>query len=458
MTMPAALLALLLLLTAAISAALGYAVALLRGAHHPPGPRSGTAQEEAEEAAALRVELASWRARAEELGTRADLAEERAERDGAILRALAPVRTQLEQVGARVETMERQRAAQHAALAEQLRSTALAERELARTTSSLEGALRSRSARGLWGEVELVRILEASGMMRHVDFSEQRSVGALAHRRGTPRTPGPTAPRTEGAERSRPDVVIHLPGEGHLALDAKAPMDAYLEAISVDGPGDADQERRARLLTAHARALRAHVDELAARRYDRALGHSPELVVLFVPAEPVLAAALEADPALMEHALSRGVALTSPASLLTLLRTCATAWARTAVNDDARELLELGRTLYERLGTVAGHLEALGGALRRSVTAYNRAVGSMETRLLVTARSLEALGADLQGPAPIDADAAQVRAFSSPELSSPEPAGPERTPPAPSATTGAATSAATGAAQETANHHPAHQQ
>ncbi|MDO5064171.1 MAG: DNA recombination protein RmuC [Actinomyces bowdenii] len=430
MTMPASLLALLLLLTAAISAALGYAVALLRGAHHPPGPQSATAQGEAEVAAALRVELASWRARAEELGTRADLAEERSERDGAILRALAPVRTQLEQVGARVETMERQRAAQHAALAEQLRTTALAGRELARTASSLEGALRSRSARGLWGEVELARILEASGMMRHVDFSEQRSVGALAHRRGAPRGPG-SPHRTEDSGLARPDVVVHLPGEGHLALDAKAPMDAYLEAMAVDGATDADQERRTRLLTAHAKALRSHVDQLAARRYDRALGDSPELVVLFVPAEPVLAAALEADPTLMEHALDRGVALTSPASLLTLLRTCATAWARTAINDDARELLELGRTLYERLGTVAGHLDALGTALRRSVTAYNRAVGSMETRLLVTARSLEALGSELPAPTPIDADAAQVRAFSTPELSSSEPPGPQRTPPTP---------------------------
>jgi len=132
-------------------------------------------------------------------------------------------------------------------------------------------------------------------------------------------------------------------------------------------------------------------------------------VVLFVPAEAVLSAALEADPALLEHALGRGVALASPVSLLTLLRTCATAWARTAVNDDARELLEFGRTLYERLGTVAGHLDALGGALRRSVTAYNKAVGSMENRLLVTARSLETLGEQVDSPTLISADAAQAR-------------------------------------------------
>ena len=140
--------------------------------------------------------------------------------------------------------------------------------------------------------------------------------------------------------------------------------------------------------------------------------------MLFIPAEPILAAALDADPALLEHALGRGVALATPSSLLALLRTCATAWARTAVNDDARELVELGRTLYERLGTVAGHLDALGTALSRSVTAYNRAVGSVESRLLVTARSFNALGEGLSSPAPIDPDTAQVRQFINPEVTS----------------------------------------
>ena len=378
--------------------------------------------------AELRAQAAQWQARAEELSSRTQVAEERAERDGSVLRALAPVRSQLEQVGARVESLEKQRAEQHAALAEQLRATALREQDLARSTASLEGALRSRSARGMWGEVELARVLEASGMMRHVDFSEQRTIGALVQRRGRP-AGAPDAVGAVGsvgsvgsaagegaAGRSRPDVVVHLPGEGYLAVDAKAPMDSYLAATAVQGSGPEDEERRGQLLEAHARALRGHVDQLAARRYDRALGDSPELVVLFVPAEAVLSAALEADPALLEHALGRGVALTSPVSLLTLLRTCATAWARTAVNDDARELLELGRTLYERLGTVAGHLDALGGALRRSVTAYNKAVGSMEKRLLVTARTLETLGDQVSSPALISADAAQVRTFTASEL------------------------------------------
>ena len=397
---------LLLLVGLAIGAVIGYLGALAR--------RTTTHQSEGEQVAELRAQAAQWQARAEELSSRTQVAEERAERDGSVLRALAPVRSQLEQVGARVESLEKQRAEQHAALAEQLRATALREQDLARSTASLEGALRSRSARGMWGEVELARVLEASGMMRHVDFSEQRTIGALVQRRGG--LGAATDSGSGAAGRSRPDVVVHLPGDGYLAVDAKAPMDSYLVATAVQGSGPQDEERRSDLLAAHAKALRGHVDQLAARRYDRALGDSPELVVLFVPAEAVLSAALEADPALLEHALGRGVALTSPVSLLTLLRTCATAWARTAVNDDARELLELGRTLYERLGTVAGHLDALGGALRRSVTAYNKAVGSMENRLLVTARSLETLGEQVDSPTLISADAAQVRTFTAPEL------------------------------------------
>ena len=405
---------LLLLVGLAIGVVIGYIGAIAR--------RTTAVRSDHEQVAELRAQAAQWQARAEELSSRTQVAEERAERDGSVLRALAPVRSQLEQVGARVESLEKQRAEQHAALAEQLRATALREQDLARSTASLEGALRSRSARGMWGEVELARVLEASGMMRHVDFSEQRTIGALVQRRGGPAgAPGAvgsvgSAAGEGAAGRSRPDVVVHLPGDGYLAVDAKAPMDSYLAATAVQGAGPEDESQRGELLAAHAKALRGHVDQLAARRYDRALGNSPELVVLFVPAEAVLSAALETDPSLLEHALGRGVALASPVTLLTLLRTCATAWARTAVNDDARELLELGRTLYERLGTVAGHLDALGGALRRSVTAYNKAVGSMENRLLVTARSLETLGEQVDSPTLISADAAQVRTFTAPEL------------------------------------------
>ncbi|WP_159813082.1 DNA recombination protein RmuC [Actinomyces sp. zg328] len=375
----------------------------------------------------LRAEAAGWRARAEELESRAQIAEERSDRDASVLRALAPVRAQLERVGARVEEMERQRAAQHATLTEQLRAGAASEKELRRATTALEGALRSRSARGLWGEVELSRVLEASGMMRHVDFSEQRGLTGLA----------PAGARgAGGGATGRPDVVVHLPGKAHVAVDAKVPLDSYLRACGLDGSrraaaktvdssraedgaGEArgiSPDERGRLLQAHAKALRSHIDALAGRHYDRSLEGSPEMVVLFIPAEPILSAALDADPTLMDHALDRGVALTTPASLLALLRTCALAWAHTAVNEEAGELLALGRVLYQRLETVADHLTALGKALTRSVSAYNRVVGSVESRLLVTARGFESLGEGLPSPSPIGLEDAQVRSFSAPEL------------------------------------------
>lgn len=403
--MPATTLSVLLLvLGVLLGAALGYAWAVARSAVARADGR--------DEASALRAEAAQWRARAEELASRAEIAEERSERDGSVLRALAPVRTQLEQVGARVQAMEEQRAAQHATLSEQLRSGAEAERELRRTTASLESALRSRSSRGVWGEVELGRVLEASGMLRHVDFLEQRSVSTI---NGS--GPGPRGAGDPG--QSRPDVVVRLPGDAFIAVDAKVPMDSYLRASALEtGLGsvpEASGEREA-LLAAHARALRSHVDALAGRRYDRALGSSPELVVLFIPADPVLAAALDADPALLEHALRKGVALTTPASLLALLRTCAAAWTRAAMSDDAAELLELGRTLYERLGTVARHLDALGASLTKSVAAYNKAVGSMESRLLVTARTLESMSEDAPSTHRITPDDAQVRQFTQAEL------------------------------------------
>ncbi|WP_341466822.1 DNA recombination protein RmuC [Actinomyces lilanjuaniae] len=260
---------------------------------------------------------------------------------------------------------------------------------------------------GLWDDA-------ARGLCR---AAHRRLAGPAALRQAFQRRRPSSPSHLEGAELARPDVVIHLPGEGYLALDAKVPMDSYLEAARLGTATQEEQDRRTALLTAHAKALRSHVDQLASRRYDRALGSSPEIVVLFVPAEPVLAAALETDTSLMEHALERGVALTSPASLLALLRTCATAWARTAVNDDARDLLELGRTLYDRLSTLARHLDDLGRALRRSVSAYNKTVGSLENRLLVTARSLEVVGSEPHSPTPIGPDEAQLRSLTAAELS-----------------------------------------
>ena len=389
-----------LLVGLVVGALLGYAGAVARRASTP------------DEAGTLRAEVARWQARAEELSRRVDSAEARSQGDASVLQALAPVRAQLEQMTQRVDQMEQIRARQHGALAEQLRESARRETELARTTASLEGALRSRSARGTWGEVELARILEASGMLPHVDFAEQRSIGTLTQGRGRGGV-------TSSGDLGRPDVTIHLPGQGFLALDAKAPMDAYLRACAIEESGEDAESRRRAELSAHAKALRAHIEALAGRDYARSLGASPELVILFVPSEAALSAALRADASLLDDAMARGVALCSPVTLLAVARTCATAWARTSINEQADQVIALGRELYERLGVVAGHMENLGKHLAKTVDFYNKTVSSMESRLLASARSVSALeeaSKKTMTVTPIDPDAAQVRAFTKPEL------------------------------------------
>ena len=389
-----------LLVGLVVGALLGYAGAVARRASTP------------DEAGTLRAEVARWQARAEELSRRVDSAEARSQGDASILQALAPVRAQLEQMTQRVDQMEQIRARQHGALAEQLRKSARRETELARTTASLEGALRSRSARGTWGEVELARILEASGMLPHVDFAEQRSIGSLTQGRGR-------GGATSSGDLGRPDVTIHLPGQGFLALDAKAPMDAYLRACAIEESGEDAESRRHAELSAHAKALRSHVDALAGRDYARSLGASPELVILFVPSEAALSAALHADASLLDNAIARGVALCSPVTLLAVARTCATAWARTSINEQADQVIALGRELYERLGVVADHMENLGKHLAKTVDFYNKTVSSMESRLLTSARSVSALeeaSKKTMTVTLINPDAAQVRAFTKPEL------------------------------------------
>lgn len=389
-----------LLVGLVVGALLGYVGAVARRASTP------------DQAGTLRAEVARWQARAEELSRRVESAEARSQGDASVLQALAPVRAQLEQMTQRVDQMEQIRARQHGALAEQLRESARRETELARTTASLEGALRSRSARGTWGEVELARILEASGMLPHVDFAEQRSIGSLTQGRGRGGV-------TSSGDLGRPDVTIHLPGQGFLALDAKAPMDAYLRACAIEESGEDAESRRRAELSAHAKALRSHVDALAGRDYAQSLGASPELVILFVPSEAALSAALRADASLLDDAMARGVALCSPVTLLAVARTCATAWARTSINEQADQVIALGRELYERLGVVAGHMENLGKHLAKTVDFYNKTVSSMESRLLASARSVSALeeaSKKTMTVTPIDPDAAQVRSFTKPEL------------------------------------------
>ncbi|PID97289.1 MAG: DNA recombination protein RmuC [Actinomycetales bacterium] len=308
---------------------------------------------------------------------------------------VGPLREALLRVERQVHTLERDRGEQFARVALELTRVQSSADGLREQTASLVGSLSSSGVRGSWGELSLQRVLEASGMLARCDLDLQ-----------------PTLVGDDGTRR--PDVVVHLPGNRHVAVDAKAPMTQFL-AAQADG---LDPEQRARKLRAHAKALRRHLDALAGKGYWQLVGTSPELVVCYVPGEAFLAAALDADPTLHEYALDRGVVLASPATLLALLRTIAVTWRQHSLAEGARELLLLGRQLYERIGGLARHTEAVGDSLARAVSAYNTWVGSLESRLLVTARRMEALGlGDDSHPVGFPAQVESVpRSLRSPEL------------------------------------------
>ncbi|WP_024368424.1 DNA recombination protein RmuC [Arthrobacter sp. TB 26] len=324
--------------------------------------------------------------------------------DGSVLRALAPVAEKLTAVQQQVALLERDRLEQYGQLAQQLQEARLSDEQLLRSTHALESALRSNSARGQWGEVQLRRVVEAAGMLRHVDFHEQVHSG----------------PHGAAAEASvRPDLVVQLPGQKQLVVDAKVPLASYLAAqeLGASAPGQQHAQvlggQQAHLL-AHAKALKAHVDALSGKKYWDIPGNSPELVVCFLPAESILAAALSADPALLDYALSRNVVLASPSTLLAVLKSVAFTWRQDVLTDSARELFELAHQLYERMGTLGENVTKLGASLKTSVDRYNSMVGTLEARVLPTARKLNALDATgLATPAAVEVT---PRSVAAPEL------------------------------------------
>ncbi|MDZ8172097.1 DNA recombination protein RmuC [Microbacterium xanthum] len=294
--------------------------------------------------------------------------EERDRREQAVLRALAPVSETLQTMQAKVDELERDRHHQFGSLAEQLRRSQQSDEQLRATTEALAGALRSGSTRGVWGETQLRRVVEAAGLTRHVDFDLQESIRSDA-----------------GA--GRPDMVVRLPGDKAIAVDAKVPLDAYLEASSIPLTAVGEEAaRRGTLLRAHVKAVRAHVDALAKKQYWAGLTSSPEFVVCFIPSEALLAAALETDPTLLEYAFGRRVALASPVNLWAVLKTVAFTWTQQNVSEDARRLFDLGNELYARLSTLSGHADDLRRAIERTIDSYNGLIGSLESRVLVTAR------------------------------------------------------------------------
>lgn len=310
----------------------------------------------------------------EGLAARASAAtRESAERDlasqrQAVQALVGPLREQLGLVEAQLRGLEVARARSGAELREQVSGVRRSSELLGRETASLVDALRRPQARGVWGEVQLRRCVEYAGMIDRCDFVEQSTI------------------RTADGATLRPDLVVRLAGGRTVVVDAKVTLAAYLEAVET-----ADEAEATARMAAHAKHLRAHVDQLAAKAYWRALSGSPEFVVLFVPGEAFLAPALEHDPALLEHAFAQRVHIATPTTLVSLLRTVAYGWQQHALTENARAVCEAGQELYARLGTVGAHVDKLGRSLGTAVSDFNKTVGSLERTLLPSARRLSEL-------------------------------------------------------------------
>ncbi|HTJ38072.1 MAG TPA: DNA recombination protein RmuC [Dactylosporangium sp.] len=318
--------------------------------------------------------------------------EARAQTQDAVADAVAPLNEALLRYERRVAELERDRVGAYESLREQVRAMHEVSGELRTETHRLVSALRAPTVRGRWGEHQLRRIVEAAGLLEHCDFDEQV-----------------TSATDAGAVR--PDLVVRLHGGRQVVVDAKAPLEAYLSAL--ESP---DDQTRTTRLTQHARQLRAHVEGLSAKSYWSAFEPSPEFVVLFVPADTFLDTALQHDPSLLEHAFARNVILATPATLVALLRTIAYAWRQDSLTANALAVHQTGRELYARLSTMGEHLSKVGTSLSTAVSSYNRAIGSLESRVLVSARKLAELGVSADTlPTPPQVEAAP-RQLQAPEL------------------------------------------
>lgn len=401
----------LIVLLVAIAVAAGFFVGWFANATRTAGQRTETATDlaraEAELAAARddRDRQYDLYRDAVEHGRVEQRAEaERVQQQNAVLTALAPVRESLQQMQHKVTTLEQERHAQFGSLTEQLRRAQESDEALRATTESLAGALRSTATRGVWGETQLRRVVEAAGLTRHVDFDLQSTISS-DHGLG------------------RPDMVIRLPGGTSIAVDAKVPLDAYLEASALAGGAAHDAQRRQHMQK-HVKAVRAHIDALAKKSYWSGLEASPKFVICFLPTESLLAAAIDEDPTLLDYAFGKRVALASPVNLWAVLKTVAFTWTQQEVSAEARTLLKLGTQLFERVGTLAGHADDLRRALERTVDSYNKFAGSLESRVLVTARQFPGIDAST-----LDATPAVIttpaRRFTAAELVDQAPVDPE---------------------------------
>lgn len=348
-----------------VGSVIGYRYARRKASGSDPAVLAKLAALEATE-----QELRSQLAKADEA---AKAAQGQKDQENKVLVQLAPVKEQLEQMQTVVQRMERERVEQFSSISEQLKSAIETDENLRKQTQQLSQALSSNSLRGVWGEAQLRKLVELAGLIKHADFAEQATIST-------------------GDKSGRADMVINLPGGKALAIDSKVPFDKYQEASTISELASGEElERRKKLLAEHVKAVKGHIDELAGRAYWEGLESSPDFVICFVPSESLLSAALEQDPALMEYAFKKNVALASPVSLFSVLKTINYIWRQNADESQVRSMIKLGRELYERVGKVAALAADLGNKLTSTVKSYNGFVSSLETRMLVTARKLNDL-------------------------------------------------------------------
>jgi len=310
---------------------------------------------------------------------------------------VAPLKDSLERMDEQIRSVERIRQEAYGALTEGVRQLRTDQEKLRLTTGNLVTALRAPHVRGRWGEIQLRRVIELAGMVEHCDFHEQQT--------------------TADADGNvlRPDVIVHLPGDKHVVVDSKVPLVAYLDAFREDVT---DDERRASL-SDHARHVREHIHKLSQKAYWRQLPGTPELVVMFLPDETFMRAALEQDSSLEELAWSNNVIPASPTNLIGLLRAMHYGWQQETIAESAREVSDLGRELYKRLATMGAHVSKLGRSLDGAVKAYNETVGSLERQVLVQARRFEKHGITGVEPPEVVPIERQTRPLTAAELVEP---------------------------------------